>query len=416
MSKAILVGALDTKGEEFRYVRDCLHEAGVRTLTIDTGVLGGPLFPPDVKSEEVAAAGGADLAALRKAGDRGAAVAAMTAGIGHVVKRLLQAGEVGGVFGMGGTAGTTVGAAAMQAVPIGVPKLLVSTVASGNTRPYVGVKDVAMMYSVADIAGLNRLSARILRNGAFALAGMMEGGKRAGKTGDGVAGEEGRRMVGMTMFGVTTPCVMRIKERLEAEGFELLVFHATGTGGMAMEELVRSGFLEGVVDVTTTELADELVGGIFSAGPARLEAAGSKGLPQVVSVGAMDMVNFGPPETVPEKFEGRLFYRHNPTTTLMRTTAEENSRLGRLLAEKLNAGEGRMAVVFPAGGVSLLDMAGKPFNGPAERAALLEGIRSALRPDIPLIVADKDLNDPQTADLIAEQFIGLFRGQADVPL
>lgn len=401
--KVVLVGSLDTKGKEYAFVRDILHRAGVATLTINTGILQAPYFEPDIPSSEVAAAGGTSLNVLQAEQDRGKAVATMTKGAAAVLARLVEEGTVGAVFGMGGTAGTTVCASAMQAVPVGIPKLLVSTVASGDTSPYVGVKDVTMMYSVIDIAGINSLSKRILANAAHALVGFYSGAISEAPDED-----EGKPMLGMTMFGVTTPCCTRVREALEAKGYEVLVFHATGTGGRAMEELIHAGFIQGVLDITTTELADDLVGGVFSAGPDRLLAAGEKGIPQVVSVGAMDMVNFGAPETVPQAFKDRLFYQHNPTTTLMRTTVEENRELGKRLASKLNQfANNKTIVVFPHGGVSLLDTAGKPFDGVEQRKALYEAIKSTLDPSIKLVETDKDLNDPAVADLIVEQFASL---------
>lgn len=400
--KAVLIGTLDTKGLEFKFIKDILEKSGVETIVVDTGVLSEPLFKPDISSEEVARAGGSSLDELREKNDRGEAVAVMTAGIAQVVDKLVTEGSVGGIFGMGGTAGTTVGAAAMKGAPIGIPKLLVSTVASGNTRPYVGVKDVMMMYSVVDIAGLNKLSRTILRNAANAMSGMIK------DVDNGTADGEDKVMLGMTMFGVTTPCATRVREILEAKGYDVLVFHATGTGGLAMEELIQSGFIKGVVDITTTELADHLVGGIFSAGPSRLEGAGKAGIPQIVSVGALDMVNFGPPETVPQQFKDRLFYQHNPTTTLMRTTVKENEKLGQMLSEKLNQSSSPAIVVFPKGGVSLLDTPGKAFEGTEERKALYDAIKENLKADIPMIETEKDINDPETAELIANQFIQMF--------
>jgi uncharacterized protein (UPF0261 family) len=399
VNKAILIGALDTKGIEFEYVRRKLEAMGVETFVIDVGVLGEPSFPVNIDSDEVAKAGGSSLEELRRTNDRGTAVTVMAKGIVGIIERLLAQGLIGGVFGMGGTAGTTVGAAAMQAIPIGVPKLLVSTVASGNTRPYVGVKDITMMHSVVDIAGINKLSSRVLSNAAYALGGMMQEMKReSAETND-------KMTLGMTMFGVTTPCVTKVREHLEEKGYELLVFHATGVGGLAMEELIRGGFIHGVADVTTTELADELVGGIFSAGSSRLTAAADAGIPQVVSVGALDMVNFGPLDTLPEAFRNRHYYQHNPTTTLIRTTVEENAELGKRLAERLNRSLVAPVVVFPWGGVSLLDRPGSAFDGQAEREALYQGIRRHLRADIPLLEVDADINDPSTATLIAEQLL-----------
>ncbi|WP_199614142.1 Tm-1-like ATP-binding domain-containing protein [Paenibacillus alkalitolerans] len=402
MKRAVIIGALDTKGHEYQFVKDALEACGAECFVVDTGVLGEPLFTPDVSADEVARAGGSSIEKLRELNDRGTAVAVMARGAASIAAQLEEQGIVGGMFGMGGTAGTTVASSAMQSLPVGVPKLLVSTVASGNTRPYVGVKDIMMMYSVVDIAGINRLSRRILSNAAYALAGMI----RQIELEQGA--EDDKATLGLTMFGVTTPCVTRVREILEDKGYDLLVFHATGTGGSAMEELIKAGYIKGVADITTTELADELVGGIFSAGPNRLEAAGAAGIPQVVSVGALDMVNFGPPDTVPPQFKERVFYQHNPTTTLMRTTVEENRELGRIMANKLNESKAPAIVVFPKAGVSLLDMAGKPFDGVQERLALHEGIKEHLLPDIPFIELEDDINHPTVAEVIAESLLKLL--------
>jgi len=400
--KAILIGALDTKGLEFQFVKETMEACGLDIFVIDTGVLSDPLFLPNVSSDEVARAGGTTLEELRSLNDRGTAVTAMARGVIEIVTELQRQGIVGGVFGMGGTAGTTVASAAMQALPIGVPKILVSTVASGDTRSYVGVKDIMMMYSVVDIAGINRLSRRILRNAAYALTGMIQHMELEQEEVD------DKVTLGITMFGVTTPCATRVREILESQGYDLLVFHATGAGGLAMEELIKAGYIKGVADITTTELADDLVGGIFSAGPHRMEAAGEVGIPQVVSIGALDMVNFGPPETVPDKFKERKFYQHNSTTTLMRTTVSENRELGRILAHKLNASTVSTIVVFPKGGVSLLDMTSKPFEGKEERQALYEGIIQHLRADIPMIEMEQDINDPAVADVIADSLLNML--------
>lgn len=404
----VLVGSLDTKGIEFQYVKDALEKLGIETLVVDVGVLDKPAFNPDIPSSEVAQLAGTTLEILRKEKDRGNSVTVMAEGAAKAVEKLLEQGIVGGIFGMGGTAGTTVGATAMKVVPIGIPKLLLSTVASGNTRPYVGVKDVSMMYSVIDIAGLNKLSRRILSNAAYAMAGMVKG----------ISSEfeqvEEKTTIGMTMFGVTTPCVTRVREILEEKGFDILVFHATGTGGLAMEELVDAGFIKAIADITTTELADELVGGIFTAGPSRLEAAGRSGVPQVVSVGALDMVNFGPPDTVPERFNNRKFYQHNPTTTLMRTTIEENRQLGEIIAKKLNQAKSPTVVIFPKGGVSLIDQVSQVFEGVEERKALYKSLKENLRCDIPFFESDKDINDPSVSALIAEQLLSILREEISI--
>ncbi|TDL32764.1 UPF0261 family protein [Jeotgalibacillus sp. S-D1] len=401
MKKIMIIGSLDTKEEEFLYVKKVIESASIETILVDTGIYESSV-PGDVTNQEVAAEGGFSLQALQEKNDRGEAVTAMATGAGKVVQRFLNEEKLAGIFGMGGTAGTTIAAEAMKAAPVGMPKMIVSTVASGNTRPYVGEKDVTMMYSVVDIAGLNSLSALILQNAANALVGMVKGVNSKNKM------QKKKPMIGATMFGVTTPCVTNTRKILEQKGYDVLVFHATGTGGDAMESLINDGFIEGVVDITTTELADQLVGGIFSAGAHRVETAGNKGVPQVVSVGALDMVNFGAPETVPEKFTGRTFYQHNPTTTLMRTTVEENEKLGVILAEKVNKSTGPSIVVFPKGGVSLLDRDGQAFDGIEQRNALYNGIKKNLREDILFVEVEQDINDPTVSTLIAEKLLLLM--------
>jgi uncharacterized protein (UPF0261 family) len=283
----------------------------------------------------------------------------------------------------------------MRVLPVGVPKLIVSTLASGDTRPYVGAADVTMTYSVVDISGLNRISERILSNAAGAIAGMAKMGV--------AQSDGGRPLIGATMFGVTTPAVTRARERLEELGYEVLVFHATGTGGQSMEALVRGGFLAGVLDLTTTELADDLVGGVLSAGADRLEAAGELGLPQVVSVGALDMVNFGPRESVPEQFEGRNLYVHNATVTLMRTTPEECAELGRRIARKLSAATGPTALFVPLKGVSMIATEGGPFYDRDADEALFAALREGLGENVELHELDLDVNDPAFADAMADR-------------
>ncbi|WP_078544674.1 Tm-1-like ATP-binding domain-containing protein [Litchfieldia alkalitelluris] len=401
--KVILIGSFDTKGTEFEFVKDTLERLGIETYLVDIGVLNTPQIQPDIPSSEVAKLAGTTLEVLRQDNDRGKAVSAMAEGVAKVMEQLIHKGIVAGVIGMGGTAGTTVGASAMKVVPIGIPKLLVSTVASGNTRPYVGVKDVTMMYSVIDIAGINKLSSRILSNAAYAMAGMVKGIYSESIE------QDDKITIGMTMFGVTTPCVTKVREILEEQGYDILVFHATGTGGLAMEELIDGGFIKAVADITTTELADELVGGIFTAGPTRLEAAGKAGIPQVVSVGALDMVNFGTPDSVPVQFKNRKFYQHNPTTTLMRTTTDENRKLGEIIAIKLNQAIIPPIVIFPKGGVSLIDQEGQAFEGVEQREVLYSTLKENLRPDIPFIETEKDINDESVAELIASKLLSSLR-------
>ena len=394
MAKTIaVVATLDTKGVEANFIRDRVEAAGLSALVIDTGVLAEPAVQGDIPRETVAEAAGTSLARLVSEKDRGKSVTAMAEGAAKVVRRLFDAGKIHGIISIGGSAGTTIGTAAMRALPVGFPKVMVSTLASGDTRPYVGIKDITMMYSVVDIAGLNRLSRRILANAAAAVCAMAQAELPP-------AAEE-RPLLAATMFGVTTPCVTRAREILEENGFEVLVFHATGTGGLAMEDLIESGFIAGVLDITTTEWADELVGGVLSAGPHRLEAAGKKGIPQVVAPGALDMVNFGPPETVPEKFKTRRFYQHNPTVTLMRTTKEENAQLGRIIAEKLNAAKGPTTFFYPRNGVSAIDQEGQPFYDPEADEAFISFLKASLNPSVQLIEMDNHINDEAFAAALA---------------
>jgi uncharacterized protein (UPF0261 family) len=394
----VLVGTLDTKGDEYGFLRRCLADAGVATVVVDVGTQGPPRIEADVSREEVAAAGGFDVAPLT---DRGEAVRAMCQAAPVVVRRLFDEGRCQGVLAAGGSSGTAIATAAMRALPVGVPKLAVSTMASGDTSGYVDVSDVTLMPAVTDVAGLNSISARVLANAAAAMAGMVCAPPvDLGPT---------RPVVAATMFGVTTPAVTVAREELERRGYEVLVFHATGTGGRSMEELVAAGYVAGVLDLTTTELADDLVGGVLSAGPHRLEAAGRAGVPQVVSLGALDMVNFGPRETVPPEFAGRTLYVHNPSVTLMRTTAEECAELGRRVGAKLSAATGPVALFVPLRGISAISGEGGPFADPAADAALLAGLRETLAPSVEVHEVDAHVNDPEFAVAMAvrlDDFLG----------
>jgi uncharacterized protein (UPF0261 family) len=391
----VAIGTLDTKGAEYAFLRDRLVEHGVDVILVDAGVLGEPTTAPDITRDEVARAAGAELADLVAAGDRGVAVEAMSRGAAAVVERLHREGKLEAVVGMGGTGGTSLVTHAMQTLPVGVPKLVVSTVASGDTRPYVGAVDITMMYSVVDVAGVNQISARVIGNAAAAIAGMARA--RVPEP------AESRPLIGASMFGVTTPCVTRARERLEELGYEVLVFHQTGTGGQSMEELVRAGFIKGVLDVTTTELCDELVGGVLAAHPTRLEVAGSLGVPQVVSLGALDMVNFGPKDTVPEAFKGRRLHVHNPSVTLMRTTPEECAELGRRIARKLASATGPTALFIPLRGISMIATEGQPFHDAAADEALFGAVRENLTPNVELHELDTDINDPEFALAMANR-------------
>jgi uncharacterized protein (UPF0261 family) len=385
----VLIGTLDTKGAEYRYLRERLQLSGVRVLLVDVGTLEPPLTEPDVTRHEVAATIGIDVDELTRARDRGRAVSAMADASAAFVRRLYEEGRCDGVLAAGGSGNTAIATNAMRALPVGIPKLMVSTLAAGDTRDYIGASDVTLMASVTDIAGVNSISGRILANAAAAVAGMVNAPP--------VELGEARPLIGATMFGVTTPCVTAAREELERRGYEVLTFHATGTGGRAMEGLVESGFLAGVLDITTTELCDELVGGVLSAGPERLEMAGRVGLPQVVSVGALDMVNFGARPTVPARFEDRNLYIHNPSVTLMRTTPDESAELGRQIARKLSAARGPVALYLPLRGVSAISGEGGPFYDPAADRALFSALRENLADNVELHELDAHINDPEFA-------------------
>ena len=404
MAKTVgIVGTLDTKGMEFQFIKERIEASGASTYVVNTGSLGEPHFEPDVSADDVAAAGGTSLQALQDGGDRGVAVAAMAEGAAKIIAELQSDGKVDGVISLGGSAGTTIGTTAMRAVPVGVPKIMVSTLASGDTSPYVDTKDISMMYSVVDIAGINSLSRQILANAAGAIVGMVNAE---------VPAAEDKPLIGATMFGVTTPCVTKARELLEDAGYEVLVFHATGAGGRAMEDLVKGGFIVGVLDATTTELADELVGGVLSAGPDRLEAAGELGVPQVIAPGALDMVNFGPPDTVPEQFKDRTFYQHNPTVTLMRTTVEENAELGKIMGQKLSRAKGPTTVIIPQQGVSAIDQEGQPFYSAEAEAAWIENLKANLGDNVTLIEMDNHINDDAFAEKLVETLLASLDGDA----
>jgi uncharacterized protein (UPF0261 family) len=389
----VLLGTLDTKGLEYQYLRERLELAGVRVLLVDVGTLDAPRAKPDISRQEVAAASGVDLEALTAARDRGRAVSEMADAAAVMVRRLFDEGRCDGVLAAGGSGNTAIATKAMRALPVGVPKLMVSTMAAGDTRTYIGASDIALMASVTDVAGINSISARILANAAAAMAGMVNAPP--------IELTQQRPLIAATMFGVTTPSVTAAREELERRGYEVLTFHATGTGGRAMEALVESGFVKGVLDITTTELADELVGGVLSAGPQRLEMAGRLGVPQVVSLGALDMVNFGARDTVPPQFETRNLYVHNPSVTLMRTTPEESAELGRQIAKKLSAARGPVALFIPLRGVSAISGQGGPFYDPAADAALIGALRENIGKNVEVREMDANINDPEFATAMA---------------
>ena len=403
MTTVVIIGTLDTKGVEYLFLQQQIRAAGCTTLLVDAGVMGAQGATPDILHTDVAAAGGGDATALATARDRSTAVATMAAGAAAIAARLFAAGKLHGLVAIGGSGNATIAAAAAAVLPVGVPKLIVSTMAAGDTRPYVGASDVTMMYSVVDIAGINSVSARILTNAANAIAAMAQGYAGA------PIAAAGKPLIGASMFGVTTPCVDIARARLEQLGYEVLVFHATGSGGRALEALVAGGLLAGVLDATTTEWADELVGGVLGAGPTRLDAAAQRGTPQVVSLGALDMVNFGAFASVPARFAQRNLYRHNASVTLMRTTPDECAELGRIIAQKLNAASGPVALYVPLRGVSMLATAGQPFADAAADAALFGAIRTHLGSHVERYEIDSDINDPTFAQAMADRLHAMIQ-------
>lgn len=400
MPTIALLGTMDTKGVEHGFVAEQIRARGHRTLIIDLGTDAPPQIQPDVTREEVARVAGLDLAALIARHDRGEAVAAMSLAAPIILSKLQAEGRIDGVVSLGGGGGTAIATAGMRALPLGFPKLMVSTLASGNTAQYVGVKDIVMMPSIVDVAGLNRISRQILARAAGAICGMVEAP---------VPAAQDKPIIVASMFGNTTECVQKAKAILEAAGYEVLVFHATGIGGRTMESLIESGLVAGVLDVTTTEWADELVGGFLGAGPHRLEAAARKGVPAVVAPGCLDMVNFHAPETVPAKFAGRTFYRHNPQVTLMRTTPEECAQLGRILAEKVNLSTGPVTVLLPKKAISVISAPGQPFHDSAADAALFDAIKTHLRKDIPVVELDATINEAIFSETSANTLLKLVR-------
>lgn len=400
MKTIAIAGTFDTKGKEYLYVKELIESLGLSTLTIHTGVFESA-FDPDISNEEVAKAAGWNINDIVSKKDRALATEVLSKGMEKLVPKLYEQGKFDGIISFGGSGGTSLVTPAMRALPIGVPKLMVSTVASGNTSQYVGTSDIVMMPSIVDVAGLNSISTKIFTNAVFAIVGMVkfENNKVLNK----------KPLVAATMFGVTTPCVSAAKEYMEGKGYEVLVFHATGVGGRTMESLIEGGFIEGVLDLTTTEWADEIIGGVLNAGPNRLEAAAKHNIPQVVSVGALDMCNFGPYDTVPEKFLGRNLYKHNPTVTLMRTTVEENELIGKKIAEKLNMAKGKTILMLPLKGVSGIDAKDQPFYGEEEDKKLFDTLRELINKDVVTIQEmDCNINDIEFAQRAAQNLIDLI--------
>ena len=398
----LLVGALDTKGVEYAFVKDLIEAAGLETLVVDFGVMGQPALEPDVSRAEVASAAGGDLAYLASGTHKDEAMRTMAQGLASVVERLYGEGRFDGVLGMGGSGGTSIATAAMRTLPVGVPKLMVSTVGGGDVSAYAGSKDITFMPSVVDVAGINRLSRAIYANAAGAIAGMVQT--------EGEASEHERPLIAASMFGNTTAAVDHARGLLEAEGYEVLVFHATGSGGRTMEDLISDGYIAGCLDMTTTELADEICGGVFNAGPDRVQAAPRQGIPTVIVPGCVDMANFGGIESVPVHYRERTLYEWNPEVTLLRTNEEENRQMGAMLAAAANAGQAsKVSVLIPLGGVSMLDSEGDRFWDPDADTACFDALKNELRADIPLVESDANINDPEFAERAVALLLEMLR-------
>jgi len=396
MSTIAVLGTFDTKGPEHAFVADEIRRRGHSPLLIDAGIRKPRGIQPDISRSRSAKAGGATVTALAKAADRGRAVEVMTSGTPIVLAKLARSGKINGVISLGGSGGTAICTAAMRELPIGFPKLMVSTMASGDVSSYVGVKDIVMFPSIVDVAGLNRISRPLLARAAGAICGMVD---TPADTAD------DKPLIAASMFGNTTDCVSRAQTVLEKAGYEVLIFHATGTGGRTMESLIESGLIAGVLDVTTTEWTDEMLGGILNAGPSRLEAAARNCVPAVVAPGCLDMCNFGPPATVPGKYGNRLFYQHNPQVTLMRATPDECVEIARVVSEKISLSTGPVSLMIPNRAISVISAPGQRFHDPIADKVLFQALRAYLRDDIPVRELDCEINDQTFAEACANELL-----------
>jgi uncharacterized protein (UPF0261 family) len=401
MSKTVvIVGSLDTKGLEFAFIKDLIEKEGIATLVIDYGVLGEPAFKPDIDRAEVAKVGGGDLAYLSSGEHKDEAMKTMVDGLAIIVKRLYDEGILDGIISMGGGGGTSIATAAMRTLPEGVPKLMVSTMAGGDVSEYAGIKDITFMPSVVDVAGFNPISRAIYTNAAGAIAGMVNM--------DVPPAEDEKPLITASMFGNTTKSVDRARSVLEDAGYDVLVFHATGKGGKSMESLITGGYITGSMDITTTELADEVCGGVLSAGPDRCMGASRAGIPAVIVPGCVDMANFQSIDTVPKKYKNRNLYKWNPNNTLLRTNVEENTRIGHMIAAAANAATGSVAILLPLKGVSMLDSPGNEFWDPGADQACFKAIKENAKPGVLVIEMENNINDPEFADKVAETLLGML--------
>lgn len=399
--KAIgILGTMDTKGDEHRFVKTLIEARGFKTYVVNAGSSGEPTLASDINPTDMAKETGVDLDATLSRQDRGECVTLISEMVAEVIPRLAREGIIDGLISLGGGGGTAIGTAAMRALPIGFPKVMVSTLACGQVEPYIGSTDTVMFPSITDVAGLNSISKKIFARAAGAICGMVDT--------ELPSSEDDKPVIAASMFGNTTDCVDRAREKLEAAGYEVLVFHATGTGGKILESLVASGMVSAVLDITTTELADEVAGGVLSAGPDRLDAAGKAGVPTIVTPGCLDMVNFQGPETIPAKYKDRLFYKHNPQVTLMRTSAEESKELGKMIAEKMNAYTGPVSLLIPTESISVIGCEGQSFHDPDADAALFSSLKEHLREDIPVIELECTVNDDRFADACVDELLRLI--------
>lgn len=398
----VLVGALDTKGQEFAFVKDLIERQGLETLVVDFGVMGEPGLKPDIGREEVAWAGGGDLAYLCSGDHKDEAMKVMAAGLAVVIRQLHAEGKLDGILGMGGGGGTSIATSGMRVLPIGLPKVMVSTLGGGDVSAYTGSKDIIFIPSIVDVAGINRFSRAIYANAAGAIAGMVKLEAPV------VTGE--KPLITASMFGNTTQCVDRARGVMENAGYEVLVFHATGAGGKTMEGLIADGYIVGSLDITTTELADEVCGGVMSAGPDRMMAAARAGIPTVLAPGCVDMCNFWGLDAVPEKYRNRNLYQWNPNVTLMRTNVEENLAMGKMIARAANESQGKAAILLPLKGVSMLDSPGGPYWDPEADGACYTAIKDNLKPGIPVIETDANINDAEFADRAAGLLLEMLKG------
>ncbi len=397
----VIVGALDTKGAEFAFVKKLIEQDGLRTLVIDFGVMGDPTFAPDISRAEVAQAGGGDLAYLASGSHKDEAMQVMANGLAVLVRRLYDEGKLDGIIGMGGSGGTSIATSGMRTLPVGVPKVMVSTMGGGDVSVYAGTKDITFMPSIVDVAGINSISRAIYANAAGAIVGMVKM--------ETPPGQAEKPLVTASMFGNTTKAVDHARGILEENGYEVLVFHATGTGGKTMESLIADGYIVGSMDITTTELADTVCGGVFSAGPERCWAASRAGIPAVIVPGCVDMANFWGVETMKEEYQQRNIYKWNPNVTLLRTNVEENIQMGQMIAVAANAATAPVAIVLPLKGVSMLDSEGGQFWDPAADQACFDAIKQNLKPGIPVIEMDNNINDPEFSAKVAEVMLSLLK-------